>query len=769
MRLMVATGNSHKAREIGEMLAGAGIEVLSLKDRPQWPAVVEDQPTIEGNARKKAVETARNGGIWVLADDTGLEVTALGGAPGVYSARYAGPDCDYAANNNKLLEELRGRPASERGAVFRTVMAFSDPSGNCVLEEGRLEGTIAESPRGHNGFGYDPIFYLPGEARTLAELDAGRKNELSHRRRALDNMLPRLMEAARRGVLTALLLCAAIPSRAGRTEPGQDTVWDDIMASQAYRGLRAGSRYLEQKQYDLAEKEFLKAVVANPKDPAAHMMLGAAYYWTGKVDQALNEYKISLELDPKNAQTVMLTGIALAWKGDGKGAYEAFKRSAELDPSRADVQMNLGSIEETLGMVPEALAHFRKAVQLDPRHPLYHFQLGMLYRRLGRDADAIESMREALKYYSGYEDALLELGAADERRGDRKAAIHSFRKAVGLKSRDSVARFRLGRLYLMEGDRAKAREVLAEAFHLTPEGEGGGLQLSVSFAGGKRKADPALSPKEAKPKPDSNDPLDVFARNMERIPLEQGAQMQVDVAFVPKPKLVKSSASEVPSALKQAMEKAAQGPMSGRSGTKVVRKQFPLPPASPGERARQIQKVIDDLRQVMQDSPADSDVRLGMNLTFTRLAEGVAGRADAESQPKASYQPRQVGNDLGLWVMGTGWMGLVEEVLPEAGSEPVHPDDSDWWVATGLGYASLGEGQKALTAFEKATRLNPDSELALLGRGVASVMTGYDERAVASFREVLRINPKSRSAQDNLNWLLRPVQKPGVAPAEKSQ
>lgn len=763
MRLMVATGNSHKAREISEILAGERIEVLSLKDRPEWPAVSEDQPTIEGNARKKAVETARLGGLWVLADDTGLEVAALGGAPGVFSARYAGEGCDYSANNDKLLAELRGVPSEKRGAVFRTVMALSDPSGQAVMSEGRLEGMIAQAPRGANGFGYDPLFFIPGEGRTLAELDPDRKNAVSHRRMALDRILPRILEVIRGGALAALVVCAAAPVWAGRTEPGQETVWDDIMASQAYRGLRTGSRYLEAKQYELAEKEFLKAVVANPKDPVAHMMLGAAYYWTGKVEQGLSEYRTSLELDPKNAQTVMLLGIALAYKGDGKGAYESFKKSAELDPSRADVQMNLGSIEETMGLIPEAMAHFRNAVKLDPKHPLYHFQLGMLYRRLGRDSEAIESMREALKYYSGYEDALLELGAADERRGDRKAAIHSFRKAVGLKSRDAVARFRLGRLYLMEGERAKAREVLAEAFHLTPEGEGGGLQLSVSFAGGKRKADPA-GPKDAKPEPKSNDPLDVFARNLERIPLEQGAQMQVDVAFVPKPKLVKADASEVPSALKKALEKAAQGPMSGHTGTKIVRKQFSLPPAAPVERARQIEKVISDLRQTMQGAPVDADVRLGMNLTFTRLAEGgVSGRADAESQPKASYQPRQVGNDLGLWVIGTGWMGLVEEVLPEAGEEPSHPNEADWWVATGLGFASLGEGQRALSAFEKASRLDPDSEIALLGRGVASVMTGYDDRAVQSFKEVLRINPKSRSAQDSLNWLLRPVNKPASA------
>lgn len=762
MRFLLATRNRHKTSEISEILRDFPLEIAALDAFAGMPEVVEDQPTIEGNARKKASETARFCGVWTLADDTGLEVAALGGAPGVFSARYAGPGCDFSANNKKLLLELRRLGAENRSAVFKTVMALSSPAGDVVTEEGRLEGTIAEKPRGKNGFGYDPVFIVSSAGKTLAEMPPEEKNRLSHRARALEKMIPHLKKLAA-GVLAAVFIFGS-PVWGAKTEPGQETIWDEIMASQANRGLRLGSRYMDLKEYDIAEKEFLRAVMANPKDPVAHMMLGAAYYWTGKVDLALSEYKTSLELDPKNAQAMMLTGIALAWKGDTQGSYEAFKRAADLDPSRADIQMNLGSIEETLSMVPEAMGHFRKAVALDPKHPLYHFQLGMLYRRLGRDADAIESMRQALKLYGTFEDALLELGAADERRGDRKAAIHSFRKAVDLKSRDSVARFRLGRLYLLTGDRARAREVFAEAFHLTPEGDGAGLQLSVSFSGGKKNAPAPAAPSAAAatdPARQSNDPLDVFARNLERVPLEQGAVMQVDVAFVPKPKLVKTASSEVPSSLKRALEKAAGA--DGHSSAKVVRREFPLPAANKEIRSAQIKKVLDDLRETMKDAPPDADVRLGMNLTFTRLAEaspggkGGAGRAESDGSSKVSYQPRQVGNDMGLWVIGTGWMALVEEVLPEAGDVASQPEDSDWWVSTGLGYAAVGEGQKSLAAFDKACGLDPKNELAFLGRGVASVMTGYDSIAVAAYEEVLKINPQNRPAREGLKWLLRPV------------
>lgn len=761
MKFLLATGNRHKLRELSELLREIPVEWIGLDAFPSLAPVVEDRPTLEGNAEKKAREPAAGTGLWTLAEDTGLEVAALGGAPGVFSARFAGPGCDYAANNRKLLAALEGVPQERRGAVFRTVAALAEPGGSRVLlEEGRLEGVIARSPRGENGFGYDPIFMTPS-GKTLAELSSVEKNSLSHRSRALARMLPHLRRAASAALVLAALF--APPARAGRTEPGQESIWDQIMAAQANRGLRVGSRYMDLKQYDLAEAEFTQAVNSNPRDASAHLMLGAAYYWQGKVDQSLAEYRTALELDPASSQAYMLIGISLAWKGETMPSFEAFKKASELEPDRADVNMNMGSILETLGRNAEALRHFRRAVSLEPRSALYHFQLGMLYRRLGRDSDAVDSMREALKLMGAFEDALLELGAAEERLGDRKAAISNFKKAVSLKARDSVARFRLGRLYLLSGQKELARQVFSEAFHLTPEGEGSGLQLSVSYSGGKRKAPPAGEP-AGKPPPaparDPNDPLEVFARNLERIPLEQDAVLQVDVAFVPKPKLVQAPASEAPTSLKKALEKGVGSQHErDRAATKVTRREFKIKSGSPQQRAAQIEKVLNDLDSAMKGAPEGADVRLGMNLTFTRPVDAVAGRAPAEGSPKVSYQPRQVGNDLGLWVIGTGWMALVEEVLPESGEAPGHPDDADWWVGTGLGYATVGDGQRALAAFERAVRLDSSSELAYLGRGVASVMTGDDAGAQADYRRVLDINPRNRAAREGLKWLMRPTQK----------
>ena len=182
MRLLLATRNQHKVREISQLLRGDGFEVIGLDSLPALPEIIEDQPTLEGNARKKAAAAAQGSGLWALADDTGLEVAALWRAPCVFSARYAGPGCDFAANNRKLLSALQGTAAKKRAAVFRTVMALCGPDGAAMIEEGRLEGFITEELRGSDGFGYDPVFFVPAAGKTLAEMKPEEKNALSHGR-----------------------------------------------------------------------------------------------------------------------------------------------------------------------------------------------------------------------------------------------------------------------------------------------------------------------------------------------------------------------------------------------------------------------------------------------------------------------------------------------------------------------------------------------------------------------------------------------------------
>ena len=182
--LILATRNLGKLLEIRHIL-GPEVTVTSLADLPSAPKIVEDGSTFEANAVKKARVVARHANCPALADDSGLEVDALGGAPGVFSARYAGENASDTRNNARLIEQLDGVPKEKRTARFRCVIAVATPDGAVRTAEGQCEGQILPAPRGQNGFGYDPLFLLPELGRTFAELSPEEKNRLSHRGLAL--------------------------------------------------------------------------------------------------------------------------------------------------------------------------------------------------------------------------------------------------------------------------------------------------------------------------------------------------------------------------------------------------------------------------------------------------------------------------------------------------------------------------------------------------------------------------------------------------------
>jgi XTP/dITP diphosphohydrolase len=198
--LVFATRNKGKLVELRDLLPG--VAVLAIDEAAQRigraiPEVDEDADTFEGNATKKAREVSAATGLPALADDSGLEVDALGGAPGVISARYAGPAANDAANNAKLLAALAGVPPEQRTARFHAVLALADvagPLGDQVLTaHGTCEGIVLDAPRGTGGFGYDPLFLMPELGQTFAELGVGTKSDLSHRARAMRAMRPRLL------------------------------------------------------------------------------------------------------------------------------------------------------------------------------------------------------------------------------------------------------------------------------------------------------------------------------------------------------------------------------------------------------------------------------------------------------------------------------------------------------------------------------------------------------------------------------------------------
>lgn len=194
MELIVATRNSGKLKEIRALLAPLQIVVRGVGEFPELPEVVEDGLTFAANAAKKAATIARLTGRLTLADDSGLEVAALGGAPGIHSARYASDDADDSANNRKLLAAMAAVPSGERGAAFVCVMALCAPDGSCRTFAGRLEGEIIAEQRGTEGFGYDPLFVVAGEERSLAEIPLEEKNRISHRAQALAQVVAVLRE-----------------------------------------------------------------------------------------------------------------------------------------------------------------------------------------------------------------------------------------------------------------------------------------------------------------------------------------------------------------------------------------------------------------------------------------------------------------------------------------------------------------------------------------------------------------------------------------------
>ena len=194
-QLVLGSRNRKKSREIAEIFAPHGITLVSIADLPEVAEVVEDGATFAENAAKKASVPAAQLGRWVIGEDSGLMVDALGGRPGVISARFSGPGATDETNNRKLMEELAGIPLERRTAAYICTIALADPGGAIrVTAEGRCRGLIITEPRGENGFGYDPYFLVREYHRTFGELSSRVKHQISHRARALGLFIPEVVK-----------------------------------------------------------------------------------------------------------------------------------------------------------------------------------------------------------------------------------------------------------------------------------------------------------------------------------------------------------------------------------------------------------------------------------------------------------------------------------------------------------------------------------------------------------------------------------------------
>ncbi|MBI4055302.1 MAG: tetratricopeptide repeat protein [Elusimicrobia bacterium] len=520
------------------------------------------------------------------------------------------------------------------------------------------------------------------------------------------------------------------------------TLWDEIMARQATWHAQEGVLRMRGGDYPAAVRFLSKAVVSNPQDPDLRVLFGVAQYWAGEVDQAMASYREAIRMDFHNDNAYSLLGIAHAWKGELGKALEMFLKAVELAPQRADIQMDLGSVYEALGWKSRALDYFRRAVQLSPQEPLYHYQLGVLYVRLGREGEAIESLEKAAQIFPSFQDAILELAAVRQRRGELAQALALFQKAVRLKPLDAVARLRLGLAYLENEEPHKARAVFRPAFRLTPLGEGGRLALSVAYAGQTPSKGRGES-RSSEEMPEKSGPLGPLRKNLEQIPPDREAMVTVEVAYHPKEQ---APASASGGELKRALEKRlASAPVMG------LRRQVHLPADQPEFRARQVRALLSELEALFEKAQEGSDLRLGLEVSYPEASRAGAPAPGEKSQKKVGFEPRRVGNDLGLWVLGTGWSALVEEAMDRIGHLPGQGPER--WTALGLAHIALGETSEALEIFGRALQESPLSVDAHLGMAVAWVESGEERRAVRLYQKVLQEDPKNEIAQEALKWL----------------
>ncbi|QIC08008.1 XTP/dITP diphosphatase [Brevibacillus sp. 7WMA2] len=191
-KVVLATRNQGKVREFNKLFEVLNLEAVSVSEFPDAPEVEEDGETFEANALKKAKTISEVLGLPAIGDDSGLEVDALRGAPGVYSARFAGEQATDEENYQKLLTKLADVPMKERTARFRCTLAYVEPGQEPVIATGACEGAIAHAPSGSNGFGYDPVFFVPSQICTMAELSPEQKNTISHRAMAMKDLLEKL-------------------------------------------------------------------------------------------------------------------------------------------------------------------------------------------------------------------------------------------------------------------------------------------------------------------------------------------------------------------------------------------------------------------------------------------------------------------------------------------------------------------------------------------------------------------------------------------------
>ncbi len=520
------------------------------------------------------------------------------------------------------------------------------------------------------------------------------------------------------------------------------TVWDQIMAEQSLTDMRRGMGEMSAANYQAASNSFARAVIKNSKDPLPYLLLGASLYWAGKVDDAVSEYNEALRLDPKNPLAYQLLGIAAGWKGDVQQAQNYFLKANTLDPNKADTHMNLGSTYAVQRNWDKSLEHFRRAVELTPRSPLFHYQLGTLYEELGRDALAEESFHKSLKYFSNYEDAMLSLGALYEKLNRPQEALKYYKRAVKTKPGDFVARLRYGFLLMQQGQTDHARQVIEQAFSITRFKEDG-LALNAVYRASGNTAE-AFEKQITK-----------FQDNLEHVPPGKAVNLDVSLEFtaaVP----ARRPQTQHTNTFEQAYEQLRGEPLSASSpvpDVQTFKRSFTFAASDEKTRQQQIKDFIGGLRETVAQAAGPYHVNLSMQGRTLDYNAPSALTQDRTTTPKAVYDPRIVGNDMGLWVTGRNWMSFVDEARETLVEYESCPADNTCDLLQGLAALAGGDAPSARQHFARAASVSAQDPLAQLGLGTAAVIAGDDAQAVQYYERAHTIDPKNKVALKNLKIL----------------
>ncbi len=539
-------------------------------------------------------------------------------------------------------------------------------------------------------------------------------------------------------------LHAFFPFSFGKQEIKTDysqTVWDRMMLEQSAVDMRRGMGEMSQARYKEATDSFARAVIKNAKSPLPYLLLGASLYWSGKVEDAISEYKEAQRLDPKNPLSYQLLGIAAGWKGDVKQAQEYFLKANELDENKADTHMNLGSTYAVEQNWEKALEHFRRAVELAPQEPLYHYQLGTLYENMGRDEQAEASFKKALRLFPSYEDAQLSLGALEEKLNRPQEALKYYKKAVHTKPGDYVARLRYAFLLVKQGNKKRAREVLEEAFSIT-RFKSEGLALNAVYRASGRSAE------------DFKKQIEDFKTGLEKVSASKAVNIEVSLEYNPVSSAPKSTGRRGQTFEQAYQTLRAESAAPDDLSPRAFKRMFTLPEGSAAERQQQIDNLISGLEQAVAEGSGKYNVNLSMQGRTVDFASPSALTQNNLNAPKAVYDPRIVGNDMGLWVMGRTWIFFVDDAAAELQeSLPVCAADNLCELLTGVAALARGNSAQAKQAFLSAQNKSPQDELPWLGLGTASVVAGQDDEARTHYERALRLDPKNKIAARNLKVL----------------